>query len=81
MSNFLLSQSFIKWLATATLIVGTIINAVGVYPYGPLLLIMGSLLWLTAAIKMNDKPLIITNLIMGIAGLLGIGINYSGLLG
>jgi hypothetical protein len=81
MKNLTKNHSLIKWMGTSVLIIGTIVNALGYYPYGPLLLVMGSAFWLTAAIKMQDKPLIVTNLIMGMSGLIGVSLNYSGFIG
>ena len=59
----------LKWVATITLIVGTAINGLGYYPEGPLVLVLGGVLWLIASIIMKDKPLIVTNTVMSVVGL------------
>jgi hypothetical protein len=58
-----------KWTATAILILGTAVNGLGYYPQGPLLLVLGGLIWLAVAIKVRDCPLIVTNLVMSVVGL------------
>ena len=59
----------LKWVATITLIVGTAINGLGYYPEGPLVLVLGGVLWLVASIIMKDEPLIVTNTVMSVVGL------------
>lgn len=59
----------LKWLATAILIVGTAVNGLGYYPEGPLLLVLGGVIWLAVAVKVRDWPLIVTNLVMSTVGL------------
>lgn len=58
-----------KWTATVILILGTAVNGLGYYPLGPLLLVLGGLVWLAVAIKVRDVPLIVTNLVMSLVGL------------
>ena len=58
-----------KWMATAILIAGTAVNGLGVYPLGPLLLVLGGVVWLAVAVKLRDWPLIVTNLVMSTVGL------------
>lgn len=59
----------VKWLATIILIVGTAVNGLGFYPAGPLILVLGGVIWLGVAIKLQDWPLITTNLVMSFVGL------------
>jgi len=54
----------IKWTATNLLIVSVALNGLGMYPWGPIVAIVGGVLWTVAAFHMNDKPLIVTNLLM-----------------
>ena len=54
----------LKWVATATLIVGTVINSLGYYPEGPLVLAFGGYIWLAVSIMWKDWALITTNLVM-----------------
>lgn len=58
-----------KWMATAILILGTAVNGLGYYPLGPLMLVLGGLVWLAVAVKIRDYPLIVTNLVMSLVGL------------
>ena len=65
----------VKWLATGTLIVSVGFNGLGMHPIGPIVQIIGGLLWSTAAFTMKDKPLIITNVVMTAIGI--ITLTYS----
>ena len=58
----------IKWIATFVLIIGSFVNSMGYYPLGPSILVFGGILWLWVSIKMKDKPLIVTNAVMIMAG-------------
>lgn len=66
----------IKWAATFTLIVSVGLNGLGFYPTGVLLQIGGGILWTIASIKMGDKPLIATNVIMTLVGITAVSYNY-----
>ena len=57
-------DQILKWVATATLIVGTVINSLGYYPEGPLVLAFGGYIWLAVSIMWKDWALITTNLVM-----------------
>jgi hypothetical protein len=61
-----------KWTATAILILGTAVNGLGYYPLGPLLLVLGGLIWLAVAVRVRDLPLIVTNLVMSVVGLVAV---------
>ena len=67
---------YLKWTATLVLIVGTAVNSAGFYPLGPVLLIVGGIIWLCASIKMRDRPLIVTNLVMSLTGSAGLVWHY-----
>ena len=69
-------DSYLKWLATITLIVGTAVNSLGFYPAGPLILITGGLLWLTVSIRWKEPALIVTNAIMSFTAIVGVSYNY-----
>lgn len=68
----------IKYSATILLILGTIINNLGLYPHGAITLATGGLLWLWAAVLMRDPPLIITNLALTILGGIALIIGIRG---
>tara|TARA_B110000285_G_C15057180_1_gene580237 strand:+ start:482 stop:709 length:228 start_codon:yes stop_codon:yes gene_type:complete len=65
-------DSVLKWLATMTLIVGSGVNAMGVYPVGPLILIGGGILWLTVAVIWKEWSLIVTNALMVGVAIIGL---------
>jgi len=65
----------LKWLGTATLILGTAVNGLNFYPEGVLMLALGGAFWLAAAIMIKDRPLIVTNLVMMLTGVLGVVYN------
>jgi len=58
----------IKWAATTTLIISVALNAANIYPLGSIIQVSGGILWSWASLRMNDKPLIITNLVMTALG-------------
>jgi hypothetical protein len=58
----------LKWIATAVLVTGAAVNGMGLWPWGPLIHILGGALWLRASIVMKDRALIVTNAIMMVAG-------------
>jgi len=59
---------YLKWVGTAVLIVGTLINSLGYYPTGPLMLSAGGILWLIVSIRWREPALIATNAVMFICG-------------
>ncbi len=65
----------LKWLGTVTLILGTAVNGLNFYPQGVLVLALGGAFWLTAAVMIKDRPLIVTNLVMSLTGLVGVVYN------
>lgn len=69
---------YLKWTATAILILGTAVNGLGYYPQGPLLLILGGAVWLAVAAKLKDWPLIVTNAVMSTVGLAAVLWRYFG---
>ncbi len=66
----------VKWAATITLIVSVGLNGLGLYPHGPIVQVLGGTLWLIASLKMKDKPLIVTNGLMTLVGILALGYSY-----
>ena len=70
--------NFLKWFATAILIIGTGFNSLGFYPTGPILLILGGLIWLVVGILWREASLIVTNAFMVGVGIVGLLIHYSG---
>ena len=69
--------STLKWVATATLIIGTAINSLGFYPLGPLVLILGGIMWSVVSVLWRDKALLTTNVVMTLVAILSIAIHYG----
>lgn len=65
-------DNILKWSATVILVLGTIANSFNLYPTGPLLGLMGSIIWLTVAIRWKENSLIVLNSVMAFAGLTGL---------
>ena len=68
----------IKWLGTAVLIVGTAINGMGYWPWGPLLLASGGVIWGIAAVITKDRALLVTNAVMSSVGIVAIAWSLWG---
>lgn len=69
-------DSVLKWAATATLIVGTAVNSLKIYPLGPIILIAGGLMWLVLSVRWREPALIVTNLLMTATGIVGLVYAY-----
>lgn len=67
----------LKWTATTLLIVGFGGVAAGFYSM-IFVQLTGGVLWLTASAIMRDRPLIVTNAVMTLAGVLGLAWQYFG---
>lgn len=68
--------TFLKWLATFTLIVGTAVNSLGHYPLGPIILIIGGLIWLIVSVMWKEPSLIVTNSVLTLVAIGGLTIAY-----
>ena len=66
----------LKWTATTVLIVGTGINAFGIYPLGAIILALGGLIWLAVSCMWREPSLIVTNGVLFLVGTGGIVLNY-----
>lgn len=69
-------DQILKWTATAILILGTAVNSLGYYPLGPVILVIGGIVWLIVAVMWKEPALIITNAVMSAVGAAGLLINY-----
>lgn len=65
-------DNILKWTATVILIVGTAVNGLGYYPLGPIILIVGGILWLIVSILWREPSLIVTNLIMTLTAIIAL---------
>jgi hypothetical protein len=71
---------YLKWIATAILIVGTAVNSLGYYPEGPIILAVGGILWLIVSIRWREASLIVVNSVMTATGIAGLVAKYFNLL-
>jgi len=62
--------NILKWVATATLIIGFGLMSAGI-SIGWYLQITGGIMWLVAGVQMKDKPIIVTNAAMTVVGIIG----------
>ena len=69
-------DNFLKWTATAILIVGTGFNSFGIYPLGAILLVLGGIFWSIVSIRWKEMSMIITNLVMTATGIIGLIFHY-----
>jgi uncharacterized membrane protein len=67
---------YLKWIATTILIVGTVINSMGIFPLGAVVLNFGGLIWLIVSIRWHEKSLIVTNGVMLLASIAGLTWHY-----
>ena len=65
-------DQILKWIATVILIIGSFVNAMGIYPLGPIILVVGGALWLTVSVMWREPALIVTNGVMLLAGVSGL---------
>jgi hypothetical protein len=69
-------DQILKWVATGILIVGSLVNSLGYYPAGPIILGLGALVWLIVSIMWKEMSLVVTNLIFAIVTAIGLIIYY-----
>jgi len=67
---------YLKWLATAILVVSTATNSLGFYPIGPIIGVVGGILWLIVAIRWKEPALITTNGVMTLTAISGLMYNH-----
>jgi hypothetical protein len=67
---------YLKWVATVVLIAGTAVNSAGFYPAGPLILLLGGVMWLIVSIRWKEPSLIVSNLVMTLASIGGMAYAY-----
>lgn len=68
----------LKWTGTAFLIIGTFVNGFGIYPQGVIMLAIGGQFWFAAAWRARDTALMTTNVVLSVAGMVGVVYNYFG---
>jgi len=70
------TDQILKWIATGILIVGSLVNSLGYYPAGPMILGLGAIVWLIVSIMWKEMSLIVTNLIFAVITTIGLIIYY-----
>jgi hypothetical protein len=70
------TDQILKWVATSILIVGSLVNSLGYYPAGPMILGLGAIVWLIVSIMWKEMSLIVTNLIFAVITAIGLIIYY-----
>jgi hypothetical protein len=65
-------NTVLKWMGTVTLILGTAVNSLGLYPAGPVILLVGGIFWLIVSIRWREPALIVTNLVMFLTAAVGL---------
>jgi len=68
-------DQILKWVATGFLIIGAALNSLNIYPYGPLINLLGGFTWLSVSIMWREAALITTNVIL--SGVTIIGLLYT----
>lgn len=64
--------SVLKGVSTLTVIVGSGVNAFGIYPLGPIILTLGAVFWLIASLYMKEPSQVITNLAIILVTMIGL---------
>ena len=70
------TDQILKWIATGILIIGSLVNSLGYYPAGPMILGLGAIVWLIVSIMWKEMSLIVTNLIFAVITAIGLIIYY-----
>ena len=68
----------LKWTGTGVLILGTAVNGLGYWPWGPLLLALGGVLWGVVAVMTRDRALLVTNAVMSAVGIVAVVVSLWG---
>jgi hypothetical protein len=67
---------YLKWIATALLIVGCAFTSINVYPLGPIITGLGGIFWLVVSIMWKEWSLIVTNSVLLSVNALGLIYKY-----
>ena len=65
-----------QWSATTILIIGTLINSLGFYPIGPILLTIGGIIWFIVAVRWRVVSLMVNNGVIVLMSLIGFIYHY-----
>ena len=67
---------YLKWVATALLMIGVGANSLAIYPAGPLFTLAGGLTWLIVSIMWREAALITTNIVLSVITIIGLVYTY-----
>jgi len=70
-------DQILKWVATGFLIIGSALNSLNIYPYGPLVNLLGGFTWLIVSIMWREASLITTNVVLGGVTIIGLVYTYT----
>jgi len=69
-------DQILKWVATGFLIVGAALNSLNIYPYGPIVNLLGGFTWLIVSIMWKEASLITTNVVLATVTIIGLVYTY-----
>jgi len=69
-------DQILKWVATGFLIVGAALNSLNIYPWGPIVNLLGGFTWLIVSIMWKEAALITTNVVLGTVTIIGLVYTY-----
>ena len=69
-------DKYLKWVATAFLMIGVGANSLAIYAAGPLFTLAGGLTWLIVSIMWKEAALITTNLVLSAITIVGLVYTY-----
>ena len=69
-------DKYLKWVATAFLMLGAALNSLNIYPWGPIANLFGGGCWLIVSIMWREAALITTNLVLSAITIIGLYITY-----
>lgn len=67
---------YLKWIATGLLIIGAALNSLNIYPYGPLMNLLGGFVWLAVSVMWKEAALITTNVVLASVTIIGLVYTY-----
>lgn len=64
----------LQWVGAAAIIAGHVLNAIGpsVYPYNIIVFAVGTVLFLTWAVRVRNKPQAVVNVVSLLIGIVGL---------
>ncbi len=69
-------DKYLKWVATAFLMIGAALNSLNIYPWGPIANLFGGGTWLIVSIMWREAALITTNIVLASITMIGLVYTY-----